>query len=344
MKPNIKTISRTTGFSPATVSNALNRKKGVNRETSGIIFKAAKECGYLNEAKISGITFVIYKSSGLVVAETPFFVSLIEGVESEGRARGYYTTIYSLNKADPDYHERLIDLSNNNSAAILLLATEMEEEDVKILKTALAPVVILDNWFETTDFNSVLINNTDSVCNAVRYLAQKGHREIGYLAGSLRIKNFLYREAGYQRALSGCGLDRNPAYKFLLTPTAEGAYQDMLRILDQKPALPTAFFADNDIIALGAMKAMRQHGIRLPEDVSVIGFDNMPFSGLSTPALTTIHVFKQEMGQIAVRQLVEHIKYGDGQIKTKTEICTDLVVRESVWDLNTGTVAQQEGR
>jgi LacI family transcriptional regulator len=330
MKPNIKMISEITGFSSATVSNALNRKRGVHKETSEKIFEVAKQCGYFGERQIDNITFVIFKASGMIVTETPFFASLIEGVEAEGRARGYNTSICSINKADADYRERLLDLSNNDTTAILLLATEMEEDDVKVLETALAPIVVIDNWFEDTLFNSVLINNIDSTRKAVKHLAHNGHRKIGYLAGSIRIKNFCLREEGFVRALSDCSLEYDPAYKILLSPTPDKSYDDMLRVLDGKPPLPTAFFADNDIIALGAMKAMQKHNIRMPEDISVIGFDNLPFSGLSTPALTTIHVYKQEMGREAVRSVLEQIKFSKSQIKTKIEICTELVERDSV--------------
>jgi len=337
MKPNIKMISEITGFSSATVSNALNRKRGVHKETSERIFEVAKQCGYFGERRIDNITFVIFKASGLIVTETPFFASLIEGVEAEGRARGYNTNICSINKSDADYRERLLDLSNNDTTAILLLATEMEEEDVKVLDTALAPIVILDNWFEDTFFNSVLINNVDSARKAVKHLVQNGHRKIGYLAGNTRIKNFCLREEGFLRALADCGLECNPEFKFLLSTTPDKAYDDMLRVLEKKPSMPTAFFADNDIIALGAMKAMQKHNIQMPEEISVVGFDNLPFSGLSTPALTTIHVFKQEMGKEAVQLVLEQIKYNKNQIKMKIEICTDLVERDSVAALSDKT-------
>ena len=328
-KPSIKLISTLTGFSAATVSNALNNKKGVNKQTAEIIFNAARDCGYLSAAKIGGIKLVICKSSGLVVSDTPFFASLVEGIETESRAAGYEITICNLTRDDPAYPQRLKEVLNDNTMAILLLATELTEQDAQAYKAALAPIVVLDNWFEQTDFDSVLINNTDSVCKAVEYLAEKGHTNIGYLAGSHRIKNFFYREVGYRRALTNKGLDYRPEFRFLLSPTADGAYEDMMGLLKAKPALPTAFFADNDIIALGAMKALQQYGIRLPDDVSIIGFDDMPFSSIASPALSTIHVYKQKMGQAAVRRLIEILKSGS-RIKTKTLICTDFVERESV--------------
>ena len=198
---------------------------------------------------------------------------------------------------------------------------------------ALAPIVVLDSWFEEMTFDAVLISNTDSVCNAVKYLINKGHKRIGYLRGNIRIKNFFYRDMGYQRALSGAGLPVEQKYTFSLTPTMEGAYEDMKNLLRQQPELPTAFFADNDIIALGAMRALQECGYKVPGDVSVIGFDDLPFGMISYPALTTIRVHKQEMGRTAVRRLIEIMKNNTG-VKTKVQVCNTFVERDSVRDLN----------
>lgn len=333
MKINIKTISELTGFSQATVSNALNNKRGVNKETAERILAVAREHGYLPELKIDNIKLVIYKKQGVVVSDTPFFSTLIEGVEAESRSAGYETTICNLNQKDPNFEAVRDQLLSDPNCAILLLATEMQEEDMKPFENALAPIVVLDSWFEEMTFDAVLISNTDSVCNAVKYLINKGHKRIGYLRGNIRIKNFFYRDMGYQQALSGAGLPVEQKYTFSLTPTMEGAYEDMKNLLRQQPELPTAFFADNDIIALGAMRALQECGYKVPGDVSVIGFDDLPFGMISYPALTTIRVHKQEMGRTAVRRLIEIMKNNTG-VKTKVQVCNTFVERDSVRDLN----------
>jgi Transcriptional regulators len=329
MKVNISEISRISGFSPATVSNALNNKKGVNRETAEKILQIAQENGYQSKLKINNIKFVIYRNSGLVVADTPFFSSLIAGVESESRNSGYETAIFNLDRCSPDYEKSLNKLMNDSKSAILLLATELSEEEIRAFRDIPSPLVVLDSWFEESTFNSVLINNTDSVYHAVRYLIGRGHRRIGYLQGSVRIRNFIYRQLGYQRAMLNSGIQPETKFTFSLTPTMDGAYSDMERFLQQGPEMPTAFMADNDIIALGAMKALQSHGYRIPEDISLIGFDDLQFCSISSPPLTSIHVFKQEMGKIAVRRLIELIHSGT-QAKTKIQICNEFVERASV--------------
>lgn len=332
MKINIKKISELSGFSPATVSNALNNKKGVNRETAEQIIKIAQEHGYISEAKITNIKLVMYRDSGMVFSDSPFFSALLEGIENESRISGYDTTVFNLYKASMDYQDRLNQLLSDGSSAILLMATELSEEDAVIFRNISAPLVMLDSWFENLDFNSVLMNNMDSVFQAVRSLIDKGHRNIGYLKSDVRIQNFLFRQEGYERALNSENLEINSDYCFSVPPTMDGAYMEMDRILQERPELPTAFFADNDIVALGAMKAFQKNGYRIPEDISLIGFDDLPFCIVSTPTLSTIRVFKQEMGQLAVRRLIELIRT-DTKTKIKIQICNEFIERDSVCSL-----------
>ena len=129
MKINIKTLSELTGFSQATVSNALHNKRGVNRETAEKILKAAREIGYFSDARISSIRLVVYQSTGGVVGDTPFFASLIAGVEAEAREFGYDTRVYHLSKSAPDYDQRMEKLCSDLSCGLLVLATELELEE-----------------------------------------------------------------------------------------------------------------------------------------------------------------------------------------------------------------------
>lgn len=332
MKASIKTISELTGFSPATISNALNHKKGVNKETSEKIFKVADEIGYAVESRISRIKLVIYKRNGSIVDNSPFFTNLLEGVETECRESGYDMVVCNLDRRSDSYEQRLDELLEDKTTAVIMLGTEALDEDFERYKDAKCPLVILDSWCTSMSFNGILINNADSAKNAVEHLIQKGHREIGYLRGKFRIKAFSARANGYNRALFKNGISIKEQYIVTLSTTMDGAYKDMISYLNQRPNLPTAFFADNDMIALGAMKALIEKGYRIPEDVSLIGFDDLTSCEISTPRLTTIKVFKQEMGQLAVRRLLEVIRDGNG-IKSKIQICTEFVERDSVKDL-----------
>ncbi|SHJ82872.1 transcriptional regulator, LacI family [Hespellia stercorisuis DSM 15480] len=333
MKVSIKKISEVTGFSPATISNALNNKRGVNRDTAAEILRVAKEMGYISENRITKIRFVIYKRNGKIIDDTPFFPLLIDGVETECRKLGYEMSICNLDRRDDDYEEQVRWLVNDTTSAIIFLGTEVMEGDLVGFRSTKCPFLILDSFDSNMMFDGVLINNADSARVATEYLIGKGHREIGYLRGDFRIKAFRSRAVGYARAMMNHGLEANSAYTFTLDTTIEASRRKMAEILKGKPKLPTAFFADDDVIALGAIKAMQEAGIRVPEDVSVIGFDDLPFCEINTPPLTTIRVSKQEMGALAVRRIHEMIHETD-QCKLKISVCTDFVERESVRDIS----------
>lgn len=332
MKVSIKDISKSTGFSPATISNALNHKRGVSEETAAEVFRVAREMGYISESKVRRVKLVIFKRNGLIIDDTPFFSLMIDGIEKECRAAGMEMVLCYLNKEDDNYEEQAEWNIHDNATAVILLGTELMEDDVELYKSATCPFLMLDYWAWDMSFNGVLINNADSARMAVEYLIKKGHKEIGYLKGSFRIKAFRSREVGYGTAMKKSGYQVKPEYTVELSTTMNGSYMDMKAYLEKKPKLPTAFFADNDMIALGAMKALQEMHYRIPEDISIIGFDDLPFSEISNPPLTTLRVPKQEMGRLAIKKLLE-VMEENIKIKTKTQVCTLFVERESVKDL-----------
>ena len=337
MKAGIKQISDITGFSAATISNALNQKKGVNPKTAEEIFRVAREIGYIDSSAVTKIRLVIYKKNGMIMDDTPFFTSLISGIEQECRESGYEMAIGNLDIRNPDYAEQAKQMINEPGTAIILLGTELSPEELKLYKTAQCPILLLDYWSFDMDFNGVIINNADSVRMAINYLYSRGHERIGYLKGSFRILGFQQRQSGYHSALREQRIEYNPDYCVELSTTMNGAYKDMLEYLDTKPKLPTAYFAENDMIALGAMKALQEKGYRIPEDISVIGFDDLPFCEISSPRLTSLWVPKQEMGRLAVRRMIELIKNNDG-VKTKIQVCTEFIERDSVKNIKGNAV------
>lgn len=332
MKVSVKKISEMTGFSPATVSNALNKKKGVNKDTSAKIFRIAKELGYIPEDKITKVKFVIYKRNGKIIDDSPFFNLLIDGAEKECRKFGYEMMICHLDRFSEDYDEQVRWMTEDTDSAMILLGTELMEDDFNVFSRAKCPFLLFDYFDASMKFDGVLINNDDSARVATEYLISKGHKKIGYLRGDFRIQAFKGRAMGYRRALQNYDLQVDTKYTFTLDTTMDGAYRKMLQILARKPNLPTAFFADNDMIALGAMKALQESGYRIPEDISIVGFDDLPFCEIVSPRLTTIRVSKPEMGAIAVRRLHEIIRQ-ERKAKTKISMGTDFIERDSVQDI-----------
>jgi DNA-binding LacI/PurR family transcriptional regulator len=331
MKPTVKDIAAAANVSPATVSNALNNRKGVSEDIKQLVFKVAKEMGYSKEPIVERkiFRFVIFKRHGYVVSDTPFFSSLIEGIERQSRALGYELLISHINIRDEDYIDLVNSINNDNSSGIIILATEMLPEDLELFRNIRIPVVLLDSSFRENIYDCVLINNIDAAYKATSFLFENGHKRIGYLHSSVYINNFKFRRQGYLNAIQEHGLTADPRYELCLEPTMEGAYRDMKKLLDSGTLkLPSAFFSDNDIIAFGAMKAIAEKGIAIPGDVSIIGFDDMPFCEMTSPRLTTIKVYKQEIGSIAVKRLMQKISGNDNTIQ-KIEVGTELVIRDS---------------
>lgn len=335
MKTIMQDIARLAGVSPGTVSNALNNRKGVGQETKARIIKIADEMGYFgnrkkNEERV--IRLIIFKKHGFVVSDTQFFAALIEACENQCRKSGYELLISQVIDGEHDKEDISKIIGQRKIDGILLLATEMDETDLENFKDIDIPMVVLDSYFETKSNDYILINNVSGAYRATKYFIENGHKRIGILGSSIEINNFKYRRMGFEKAISESGIILKDKDNIFIEPTLEGAYLDMKKFLEENGGkdLPTAFFAFNDIIALGAIKAMQEQGINIPKDVSVIGFDDIPISSLINPSMTTIKVFTNEMGALAVKRLIDKVNDEAEVLPIKIEIDTKIIERNSV--------------
>ncbi len=334
MKVRVKDIAAKAKVSPATVSNALNHKPGVSQKVTERIMKIAAEMGYEPpkdkvEPNRRYIRLVVYKSHGLVVMDTQFFAELIESIQRECKSENLELMITHLNAKDTDLPARAQEIRNEVCEGILLLGTEMSPEELTMFTPCTSTMVVLDNLFRHEHVNAVVMNNYDAGFQATNALYRAGHRHIGHITSTVSFSNVRYRRKGYQASLDEKGIVPAPEDIWYVTPTLEGAYQDMLKLLDSGRKLPTAFFAGNDIMAVSCMRAMQERGIRIPDDVSIIGMDDMALCLVSNPPLSTIRVLRQEMGIAAVQSLL----FVAAQMKSgvlKTELSVDLVERSSV--------------
>lgn len=332
MKVNIRKISEITGFSMSTVSNALNRKRGVNKQTAEKILKTAEELGYRVEEELTKIRFVIFRKNGMIIDESSFHPAVIEGVEHQAKLMGYETIFCYVDVNDPDYEEQLVDILEDKQSAVVLLGTEMMEEDYEPYACSKNRIILLDGRSDRYAIDSVLINDTEAAEEAVGYLAEKGHERIGYLRGEFRIQAFRSRELGYYQKMHRLGLPVKPEYIAVVGTRIETAYQKMKEYLARAEELPTAFFADNDVIAIGCMRAMKECGYDVPGDISVIGFDDVAYGMVSDPPLSTMHVYKQELGARAVCELLS-MNEKDNRAKVKIQVCAEFVERGSVKEI-----------
>lgn len=337
MKIKIHDIALKAGVSDGTVSNALNNKKGISEEKRDHILQIAREMGYFHSTKDDKklIRLVIINNKANVIGDTPFFSELIRGIETECSANGYELAINHFESNDFEDTDIMQLLKVNQTSGILLLATELDAVDLRMFKKICIPLVVLDAAFKNPDFDYIAINNVDGTYQIVEHLIINGHKKIGIINSAYQINNFKERRLGYLQALYDYNLDFLPENEALVDPNPEGSYRDMLSYLEsflkEFPAstLPSAFYAVNDNIAFGALKALRE----LKLDISICGFDNLPFSEMLTPALTTVNVDKRYLGKTAVGRLVSKISSSDNNIQ-KILVATSIVTRASVKNLN----------
>lgn len=330
-----KELAKKLGLSESAISLALNHKPGVSTATRKRVLTAAEEYGYdfsrittPQAAEHNGtIYFVIYKKHGAVVADTPFFSQVSDGVDMECQQVSYYLSIQYLHDGD-DIKAHLNNWKRSGCRGIILLGTEMQAQDFRHFLNIDIPLVLLDNYFDEMDVNCVLINNIQGAYTATDYLIRKRQAQPGYLHSSYSINNFEERADGFYKAIRKNGMSTSRSIVHRLTPSVEGAYADMKELLSRGEILADCYFADNDLIAAGAMRAFREAGYRIPQDIAIVGFDNMPICTYVEPTLTSIHVPKEYMSQMAVRRLHELITHADSH-PIKIEIATSLQKRRS---------------
>lgn len=333
MKVGIRDIAERAGVSVATVSNALNGRQGVSREISEKIVRIAEELGYRKTKKTetkAHIRLVMFKRHGLVVGDTQFFAELTEGIEQGCQEEKAELVISQIQKGkDPDYIEKIERICADECQGVLLLSTELEKEDLGLFRQCRSPLLIVDNLFRHERVHCVVMNNYDAGYQATEALIAQGHREIGHITSSTEFNNMRYRRKGFEAAMRAAGLPVQEEFCWKVRPTIDGAYQDARRLLEQRVKLPTAFFAGNDIMAVGCMRAFQEAGVRMPEELSVIGMDDTFLCQASTPPLSTIRVHRREMGRIAVNLLLHTVPLAHSSV-VKTELGVDLIERGSV--------------
>ena len=329
-----KKIAELLGLSEAAVSIAINNKKGVSHETRRRVIDAAHELGYkfnFRRSVMSGkkgtICFVIYKKSGAVVSDTPFFVELSEGI-SAGCKREHYDCSIHYFYEDERIERQIYRLNHSEFLGIILLATEMDENSLKNFSGLNVPLVILDAYFEKLENNYVIINNIQGAFNATEYLFKKRKKQPGYLRSAYPISNFNQRADGFYKAIRANGMPTSKSIVHYLTPSQEGAYEDMKKLLLSGEEPADCYFADNDLIAVGALQAFKESGYKIPEDIAIIGFDDLPLCEYISPSLSTVEVPKYFMGTVSAARIIQIIE-DKNNLPTKIEISTKVISRRS---------------
>ena len=337
MSITAKELAKKLNLSGAAVSMALNNKPGVSPETRIKVCEAAQKYGY-DFSKIKDkielkkdyklIYFIIFKRYGAVVSDTPFFSELTESIYENCRKANL--TLRMRYVYDYDHFDQIIaELKGDECKGIVLLGTEISQPELNSFVNAQIPLVVLDTYFDTIACDYVLINNQQGVHLATQTLIRKYGNHIGYLASSYPIVNYQQRAKSFYNTIGEHGFSPKQILLHKLTPSLDGAYLDMRALLEAGEPIAKAYFADNDLIAYGAIKAFQDFGYKIPEDIGIIGFDDIPMCKYSNPPLSTIHVNIRVLTKLAIQRLQE-IMNGDASYCTKSEVNTTFISRNSL--------------
>lgn len=329
-----KELAKMLNLSPAAISMALNNKPGVSTATRKRVLEAADRYGYdfsklAEKHNLKGtIYFIIYKKHGAIVSDTPFFSEVSEGVAIGCKKADYKLKITYIYENEEDVSSQLEEIQYSDCIGLIVLGTEMKPTDLKPFQKLPLPFVLVDTYFETITCDCVLINNVQGAYLATSHLIKKTKKQPGYLHSAYNIGNFAERNSGFFKAVRAHGMSSAQSIVHKLTPSMDGAYADMKELITMGDTLAPCYFADNDLIAMGAMKAIKEAGYKIPEDIMIAGFDNLPFSKVIEPTLTTIDVPKRYMGEMAAKRLITKLQDSSAS-PVKIEISTSLIQRQS---------------
>lgn len=338
MKLTAKEVAEKVGVSPATVSLVINNKPGVGDEKRKEILNKIIESGgeHLLKKKYEkdnpnkgNIGFVVFKGIGKIVEESPFFNYILDGITMKVNEYGYVLNFMQINKSmNIDRQEEI--LRSCGCKGLLIFGVEMQKEDLEIFKESNLPFVVIDNSFQESDIDSVVINNFLGVSKAVNHLYDKGHRKIGYIKSKERINSFEERYNAFVKKMKDISIDESSIEIIELNYSEKEIRNGAAAYFNNKDnVLSTAYFAENDFLACNAMIGIQKVGFKIPEDISIIGFDNRPITEMMEPKLTTIGVPKDIFGPEAVNLLISRLEIGRKQ-SLKVMLGSDLIVRNSV--------------
>jgi DNA-binding LacI/PurR family transcriptional regulator len=331
--PTIRDVARLAGVSITTVSEALSGNRPVHSDTAARVHAAVEQLGYRPNRVAASMVTRATRTLGLMVPDiaNPFFASLVCEVEHAAIVR-CYTTVACSSRSNEDLEERYLDLLLDNQVDALIYDGDHERLRPRLERLAErgTVVVLMDRIDGLTSGPFVCVSSDHTAGGelAARHLLDLGHRRMGVVAGPLRLETIIARLSGFRSALESEGIDLGPDLIYHARDfTLEEGVSVVEQLLNAQPDV-TAIFCENDLIALGAMRVAHERGINVPEDISIVGYDDIFVSRLVTPGLTTIRQPVDQLGDAAVSAIVRILEKSDPP-PTSVTLPVELVVRES---------------
>lgn len=333
-QPSIKDIARLARVSHPTVSRALQNSPLVNAKTAEKIRKIAKESGYRASAVARGLVTRRTRTIGLVVTTVadPFTSEVVTGIEQTANDHGYCVFLADSN-ADPDRERKIVQsFAEQRVDGIIVTSSRVGALYLPLLSEMMVPIVLVNDQHPGAFVHSVMICNQDGSRAVTEHLVGLGHRRIAYIGDQFGYQSDTERFAGYREALNAAAIPFLPE----LVVRGDGKPEAAMRAMDELLALkgpPTAVCCYNDMSALGAMRSIHMLGLRVPEDISIAGFDDLFVASYTQPPLTTVRQPMRRMGQLAMENLIKLMSGQESVVRIK--INAELIVRESTARVST---------
>ncbi len=328
----MKDIAEKANVSITTVSRVINNKPDVSEETKEKINNIIKELGYQPNNIARSLVLQKSHTIGLLIPDisNPFFPEVAKGIEDEAKKYNYSVIYNNTNHSLQGEKEGIELLKSKQVDGIILSLSMSNKEILDKLKNDSYPVIQIDNIIPDSIYPSVLIDNKKSAYNATQHLIDMGHKDIAHITGDLKTKTGNDRLNGYKKALQDNNISLNEDWILEGDYSQNSGYLNFNKLLKQK-MIPTSIFAANDLTALGIYEAALEKEIKIPEDISIIGHDDINVSSLVQPKLTTMAQPTYELGKLAsnilINKLINEENFDTGEERV---LETKLIKRDSI--------------
>lgn len=326
----IRDIAKKAGVSVATVSHVINKTRFVSEELQDKVKKIMEELDYHPNLMAGSLRRKKTNTIGLIIPDNsnPLFAELSRAIEDIGFSSGYSVMLCNSAYDFKKELEYIRALRSKRVDGLIIIPTTIQSDHINRLIENKLSVVIMDRDVPDVKADTVLLDNFKGTYDATIHLIKLGHRCIGYIDRPFDLPHSLDRARGCRKALEEHEIKLQENLIVRGGFSYEGGAKAMKVLLEQKP-IPTAVLAFNDISAIGAMRAIRDQGLKVPEDISVIGFDDISQCFFTIPRLTTVHFPKYKMAEAASRLLLEKMEGSVSEKRTEVVLPLRLVVRES---------------
>ncbi len=325
----MKDIAEIVGVSESTVSRAINDKAGVGEETKQEILTVAKKYNFRPNQLARNLAKQSTNMLGMILPDISslFYSEVARGIQDVARKNDYQLILCNTDNDSQEEKDYIEWMQNNKTAGIIFLGKGLDNDQIIKLGLSDYPLVLADRLIEELMVPSVIIDNNTGAYDATKHLINKGYKRIALINGPQEEIRSQSRLQGYKRALADFGIEFKHEFVLNKELTRKSGYQSFLELIELKEP-PTAFFAANDLLAVGLVEAIKTGGYLIPQDIAVVGFEDTIVTSIINPSLTTVAQPMYQLGVKSAQKLLSLIS--EQEVKEQIEILeTELIIRDS---------------